>query len=301
MTTEFYNNIRDAYLVALELWPDCNPFQPGFIRESIMADSLNHTLILKKKGKDARDEEGVPVEYKTWKSPYRSKLNAQSSTGLEPHFDPKCEMWYFGKFEPPFKLVGLWSIPSPLVKKKCEDFMQRNPKEGHITIDFSEKWVKDVGVELEVGKDMQNRFVIALSAAVEIADSAYGVKDITLKGRVREILIAEILNHVIIIESMQPDAKDSEGHLYEYLSSLEGKFQMTHMTEAGCENKVLRNKAIFCAQFSDPVTISEIWEVDPKVYMKKMEGRRPWKKDIQNNFTVTLDWVKSNGNKVYPK
>ena len=98
---------------------------------------------------------------------------------------------------------------------------------------------------------------------------------------------------------MLSDARDSKGD-YEYLTSLEGNFQMTHMTEENSHNKVFRNEAIYCAQFEDPVTISEIWKIDPKVYMKKMKKRRPWPKDTQNNFTITLDWVKKVGTKVYP-
>ena len=74
---------------------------------------------------------------------------------------------------------------------------------------------------------------------------------------------------------------------------------MTHMTEENSENKVLRNKAIHCAQFENPVTISEIWEISTQVYLEKMKKRRPWPTDRQNNFTVTLGWVKDNGKCIY--
>lgn len=299
MGSEFADAIQRAYRVALRIWPEANPFQPGFIRESIMADSLNHNLIVGKKGSDARDEDGKQVEYKTWKAPYRSKLNIQSTTGLDHHLKG-TEAWYFGKFKPPFELIGLWSVQIDKVKKFCEDFLKRTKvKQGHITIDFHEKWVIKTGQTLPISKEPANRFVQSLRTAQEIAKRSHGVDDITLKGRIREILIAEILGHKIIVDSMLSDARDSKGD-YEYLTSLEGNFQMTHMTEENSHNKVFRNEAIYCAQFEDPVTISEIWKIDPKVYMKKMKKRRPWPKDTQNNFTITLDWVKKVGTKVYP-
>ena len=43
---------------------------------------------------------------------------------------------------------------------------------------------------------------------------------------------------------MLSDARDSEGD-YEYLTSLEGNFQMTHMTEENSHKKVFRNEAIY--------------------------------------------------------
>ena len=94
-----------------------------------------------------------------------------------------------------------------------------------------------------------------------------------------EILIAEKLDHQIIEDSMLSDARDSEGD-YEYLTSLEGNFQMTHMTEENSHKKVFRNEAIYCVQFEDAITISEIWKIDPKV-LKKIKAQAMYREQTK--------------------
>ena len=271
-----------------------NPFQPGFIREVILANALGHEVNCDKKGVDATESNGDKTEYKTWKTGSWAKLNAQAEQGYK-HLIHGEKFQYFAEFSSPFVIDKVWRVAIDKVKEFCKDFMARTKKKkGHITFNFSNKWVKDNGELVELGEPVRSRFVDALSIVQSIAIEQFGVNDITLKGRIREILIAEILNHQIIEDSMLSDARDSEGD-YEYLTSLEGNFQMTHMTEENSRNKVFRNKAIYCAQFEDAITISEIWKIDPKVYMKKMKKRRPWPENKQNNFTVTLKWVRSVG------
>tara|TARA_B100000674_G_C37813878_1_gene902419 strand:- start:618 stop:1166 length:549 start_codon:yes stop_codon:yes gene_type:complete len=173
-------------------------------------------------------------------------------------------------------------------------------KTGHIMIDFRVKWIQENGILIDfIGNSSSSDFIRHLSNAQEIAIEQFGVSDITLKGRIREIMIAEKLGHSIIVNSKKADANDEFGNQFEYLTSLQGNFQMTHMTEDNSEAKVLRNKSIYCAQFETPVSISEIWEIEPKIYMQKMATRRPWPTDRQNNFTVRINWVRENGRCVY--
>jgi len=296
--TTIRESLLNVMAVAAQDFPlQDNPFQPGFIREVILANALGHKVNCEKKGGDATESNGDKTEYKTWKTGSWAKLNAQAEQGYE-HLIHGDKFQYFAEFSSPFVIDKVWRVAIDKVKRFCKDFMARTKKvKGHITFNFSNKWVESNGKIVELGEAVPSRFVDALRIVQSIAIEQFGVNDITLKGRIREILIAEILNHQIIEDSMLSDARDSEGD-YEYLTSLKGNFQMTHMTEGNSHNKVFRNKAIYCAQFEDPITISEIWKVDPKVYMTEMEKRRPWPENKQNNFTVTLKWVRSVGKSI---
>ena len=296
----FQSHIEGAYLAAIGEFPDSNPFLPGFIREYILSNVLGHTLNPSKKGVDAWDSENDGVEYKTFKYGKWGRFNVEIQHGFEKHLkDVSC--WYFAEFESPFKISRVWSVEINTIREYCKAFMSRTSKTvGHIMIDFRVKWIQKNGLPVDFQNEkIDSEFIHNLRSAQRVADVQYGVSDITLKGRIREIMMAEILDHSIIVNSKKADARDKNGNEYEYLTSLQGNFQMTHMTEENSENKVLRNKAIHCAQFENPVTISEIWEISTQVYLEKMKKRRPWPTDRQNNFTVTLGWVKDNGKCIY--
>ena len=293
----FNSEIQNAYDSAISEFPDSNPFQPGFIREYILSTVLGHELNPAKKGPDAFDGDDTPVEYKTFKTGNWGMLNVEIEHGFEKHLTG-TEYWFFAEFNTPFTISRIWKIPVSKVRKFCSDFMKRTKKtEGHIMMNFSVRWIEANGevVNPESGK-RDSPFIQHLRNAQEIAAKDFAVEDITLKGRIREILMAEILGHKIVNNSKLADALDDEGNEFEYLTSLPpGNFQMTHMTEENSENKVLRNEAIYCALFQDPVTIAEMWRVETGDYMEQMATRRPWPTDRQNNFTVTLEWVKGVG------
>ena len=293
----FKSEIQKAYASVISEFPDSNPFQPGFIREYILSSVLGHELIPGKKGRDAFDGDNDPVEYKTFKTGNWGMLNVEIAHGFEKHLTG-TKNWYFAEFDTPFTIARIWVIPVKKVRKFCSDFMKRTSKtQGHVMINFSVKWIEENGDVVPFKpKKKDSLFIQHLRNAQEIAAKGNKDEDITLKGRIREILMAEILGHTIVSNSKLADAIDDAGNEFEYLTSLPpGNFQMTHMTEANSENKVLRNEAIYCALFQDPVTIAEMWRVETDDYMKKMATRRPWPTDRQNNFTVTLVWVKGVG------
>ena len=182
------------------------------------------------------------------------------------------------------------------ISEQCKQAFQTTKKmNGHIMIHFRISWIEKNGTAIEVSSDPgESVFISELRKAQRIATTEFGVEDITLKGRIREILIAEKLDHTIILGSKDADAKDGTGAIYEYLTSKNGKFQVTHLTETNMY-RITRNDAIICANFNSPIEIDSIWQLKVKDYMDRMASRRPWPEDKQNNFTVPLSWVGSVG------
>lgn len=301
--------VKNAYESALSEFPNSNPFQPGFIREYILSDELGHSLNPEKKGVDAWDRKGNGGEYKTFKIGGWGRFNFQANHGYEKHLEG-IPVWYFAQFDSPFTISRIWSVPIESIREYCADFMKRSKsRRNHRMVDFRVKWIERNGEAIPLRPSFsESSFIQNLRMVQDIENREHGydsmgysVNDISLKGRIGEMLIAEILGHKILTGSKGADAIDDEGNEYEYLSSLHGKFQMTHMTEENSHNKVFRNKAIYCALFENPASIQEIWEIEPEDYMKRMNTRRPWPEDQQNNFTVPLKWVREVGERVFPQ
>ena len=296
----FKERIENAYESVLSEFPDSNPFLPGRPREYIMSKELGHSLNLDKKGVDAWDQKGNGVEYKTFKIGGWGRFNIQANQGYEKHLEG-IPVWYFAEFDSPFTISRIWRVPIESIREYCADFMKRSKsRRNHRMIDFRVKWIERNGEAIPLKPSFsESSFIQNLRMAQDIAIRDHEVDDITLKGRYREILIAEILCHKILMGSKGADAIDDEGNEYEYLTSLPpGNFQMTHMTEENSHNKVFRNKAIYCALLENPASIQEIWKIDPEVYMEKMNTRRPWPEKRQNNFIVPLKWVREVGERV---
>ncbi len=296
----FKECIENAYQSALLEFPDSNPFLPGFIREYILSDALGHSLNPQKKGVDAWDEEGNNLEYKTFKIGGWGRFNVEVQHGFEKHLKG-VTCWYFAEFDEPFGISRVWRVDIARVREFCAGFMTRTSKTvGHIMIDFSVKWIEQNGDVVNLkSRSSESSFIQNLRMAQDFAIRDFGVDDITLKGRIREIIIAEILGHRILTNSKMADALDEFDNQYEYLTSLNGKFQITHMTEDNLF-RITRNEAIYCGQFSNPATLDSLWRVSVQDYMEKMSDRRPWPADRQNNFTVTIKWVKEVGERAYP-
>jgi len=296
----FQKHIDAAYNAAIAEYSNMvDPFQPGFIREYQISKNMGHTLILGKKGKDAIDGKGNQVEYKTFSLGGWGEMNAQLDIGFE-HLLQDTEYWIFAEFDSPFSISRLWRVEMSKISEQCRQAFQTTKKtNGHIMIHFRISWIETNGRAIEVSSDSgESVFISELRKAQEIAVTDFGVGDITLKGRIREILIAEKLGHEIIVGSKDADARDKSGAVFEYLTSKSGKFQVTHLTEENMY-RITRNDAIICANFNSPIEIDSIWRVNVADYMARMEGRRPWPENKQNNFTIPIRWVESVGKQLH--
>jgi len=116
------------------------------------------------------------------------------------------------------------------------------------------------------------------------------------------LLVANILGHTLIPDKREPDAKDSEGHFYEYLTCMPGgTFQIDRVTKDNAY-RITRNYKIYCITFSDevPLTVIDIYEIDPDVFLKEALRQLEVSKNVISHVGVVKKWVTEHGTLVYP-
>ena len=154
-----------------------------------------------------------------------------------------------------------------------------------------------------------SEIVNLLKAAQKIASEKYGVSNILQPGIIKELIMAEILEHEILPQKDSADAKDKDGCSYEYLASIRRinvstnkgcSFQMDRITPNNL-NRVTRNKAFYFGIFKNHLEIDELWRVEiPVVLFEVKRQLQNCKNDIAHvNFL--LKWLEENGTKVFPK
>lgn len=129
-----------------------------------------------------------------------------------------------------------------------------------------------------------------------------GIPNIVQPGIVKELIIADILGHQVIPDKAKADARDDAGNLYEYLSSLttSKNFQIDRVTD-GNFHRITRNRAIYCAFFSDPLTLASLYELDTTVVLAEVKRQLTGSKNSISHLNLPGGWVIKNGRKVYPK
>lgn len=126
--------------------------------------------------------------------------------------------------------------------------------------------------------------------------SLHGIANILQPGLVKELIIAETLGHQIIPSKADADARDAEGNLYEYLCSLcsNNNFQIDRITRDNL-SRITRNTAIFCAFFSDAITLRDVYRVEPKVLLAEVERQLGNSKNQISHVNLSGAWVRKNG------
>ncbi len=161
------------------------------------------------------------------------------------------------------------------------------------------------------------RFSSLLEEATLLARK-FGVDNITQPGLIKEIIMAQKLEHSVIFDKHLPDAIDADGNYYEYLScqnpddksdsaknfAIDCMFSRPENDFQGSLNRIRRNKTIYCGVFKG-VFLEEIWEVGVEVFLNKTvnnlvrRDKDGTSKNREHTVNYSLKWVKSVGTKVY--
>jgi hypothetical protein len=130
-------------------------------------------------------------------------------------------------------------------------------------------------------------------------------------GLVKEMIIADVLGHVVNPSKHQQDALSSdktEG--YEYLTCKDGgTFQLDRMFKSPPEKRqkslrrITRNKKIYCAVFDKKASLllKEIWDIPVNTFLNEVERQLDASQNEISHVSVSAKWTKENGTKVYPK
>ena len=139
-----------------------------------------------------------------------------------------------------------------------------------------------------------------------------GVDNMTQPGILKEMRMAEKLNHSVIQDKHYPDAIDGNGNFYEYLScqshaknfAIDCMFSRPKTDKQKSLERITRNKKIYCGIF-DGIKLLEIYEVSTQKFLEYTEDnlsrrdKNGKSKNREHTINYTLKWVKSVGKKIY--
>lgn len=146
-----------------------------------------------------------------------------------------------------------------------------------------------------------------LQRAQKIALEKHGVPNILQPGVIKELMMAEVLEHELVPQKDSADAMDKQGKTYEYLASIKRtnvktnqgcSFQMDRMTKRNL-HRVTRNAAFYFGVFSDHLTLSEIWKVEIPVILSEVQRQLNRCKNDIAHVNFLLRWLEANGERVY--
>ena len=152
--------------------------------------------------------------------------------------------------------------------------------------------------------------IIKLVRSAQKLALSIGIPNILQPGLVKEMIIAEILNHKLISSKRDADACDKNNPLikYEYLSCYEGGTgQLDRMFKEPKEKRkeslvrITRNKMIYLAIFykDDPLTAKNIYEITPQVLSKETERQLDRSSNAISHVGFSEEWAKESGKLVY--
>jgi len=148
-----------------------------------------------------------------------------------------------------------------------------------------------------------------------------GFPNISQAGLLKEIMMAGILGHIVIIDKHLPDAYNplNEEEKYEYLScqsgktfAIDGMFSRPVLDKEQSLTRITRNKSFYCGIFEGFIPL-EIWRVETNDFLKKTDEdltRRDGPSAKQKNtegrninrehtMNYSIKWVKSVGKRVW--
>ena len=145
-----------------------------------------------------------------------------------------------------------------------------------------------------------------LKSAQQIANLNYGIENILQPGVIKEMIMADILNHTLITQKDSSDAKDFEG-TYEYLASIRRinvktnkgcSFQLDRITEKNLF-RITRNKAFYFGIFKNHLDIEQIWRVETDIILKEVNRQLEKCKNEIAHVNFLLSWLECNGKLIY--
>lgn len=166
---------------------------------------------------------------------------------------------------------------------------------------------------------VSERYVLMCWLADELQTLAkdMGYVNIFQPGLMREIKIAELLNHRAIGGKRGSDAcnRDNPSETYEYLNATirrnknleDTSFQMDRMygknkseeQHKKSVDRIIKNQYFFHVLFddADPLKILRMWRLDPIVVLK--EAERQLESYECDHISFSLSWTKENGELIY--
>lgn len=152
--------------------------------------------------------------------------------------------------------------------------------------------------------------IIELVKKAQRLASSVGIPNILQPGLVKEMVMADVLGHKLIISKRDADACDPTNPLikYEYLSCFEGgSGQLDRMFKEPVElheqslQRIRRNAKIYLAIFykNDPLRAKVIYEIEPDVLIVETVRQIVGSRNAISHCGFSENWARANGVVVY--
>jgi hypothetical protein len=146
--------------------------------------------------------------------------------------------------------------------------------------------------------------------AFEIARKM-GIKNLLQPGLVKEMIIAEILGHLLVTSKRDVDAcnPNNPEEKYEYLSCAEGgSGQLDRMFSRPREKReeslyrIRRNKLIYFAIFNkaNQIEVLRIYEIEPNKLIEETIRQLDISSNAISHVGFSEAWAKNNGKLIHP-
>lgn len=160
-----------------------------------------------------------------------------------------------------------------------------------------------------MAREIIRRIIDLVVKAQELARSI-GISNILQPGLVKEMIIADVLGHELIISKRDADACDPNDPSikYEYLSCKEGgSGQLDRMFKEPPEKRaeslarITRNKKVYFAVFykENQIKLKTIYELDPSVILEETERQLDRSRNVISHVGFSINWAAQNGKVVY--
>ena len=152
--------------------------------------------------------------------------------------------------------------------------------------------------------------IIALVAKAQELALTIGIPNILQPGLIKEMVIAQKLDHDLIFSKRDADAcdRDNPEIKYEYLSCLEGgtgqidrMFKEPPSKRRQSLKRITRNRMIYFAIFykTNPLKLKVIYEVKPDIVLRETETKLDRSSNPISHVGFGERWVRQNGTVVF--
>ncbi len=154
------------------------------------------------------------------------------------------------------------------------------------------------------------RRIIDLVLKAGILARSVGINNLLQPGLIKEMIIADILGHVLIHSKRDADAHaySDPNEKYEYLSCKEGgsgqidrMFKEPASKRAESLVRITRNAKLYLAVFyaNNQTRCKTIYELDPRVAVVEAERQLNRSSNTISHVGFSISWARENGRVVY--
>ncbi|MGH9850390.1 MAG: hypothetical protein ACREBD_11180 [Blastocatellia bacterium] len=160
-----------------------------------------------------------------------------------------------------------------------------------------------------MAREIIRRIIDLVIKAQELARSI-GIDNLLQPGLVKEMIIADVLGHKLIISKRDADACDPNDPSikYEYLSCKEGgsgqldrTFKEPPDKRAESLARITRNKKVYFAVFykTNQIKLKTLYELDPSVVLEETKRQLDRSRNAISHVGFSINWAAQNGKVIY--